>query len=128
MANPASLTINELSANGAIAQPSVLSIDTDGTVNCPAKGQMDRLIFELVNTDDAAITVTFKAGTNPPAHTARDLAVSLSASGGGTDKKIVGPFEAARFAKSDGSMDVNFDAATGSPALSVRVYRLPKQI
>ena len=129
MANPASLTINELTKNAAISQPSAQSIDTTGTVNCPAAGLTDRLIIEVVNTDDAALTVTVKAGTGSQALIAADLAVSLAASGGGaTANRIIGPFEAARFMKEDGSIDVTFTPATGAPACSVRVYRLPRNV
>lgn len=129
MANPANLTINELSANAALSLPTAQSIDTNGTINLPAGSLTDRLLIEVVNTDDAALTVTVKAGTSAVAHTARDLSVALAASGGGaTAQRMIGPFESARFVKADGSIDVQFAAASGSPAASVRVYRLPRQI
>ncbi len=128
MANPANLTINELAANAAINQPAAQSVDTNGTINCPVESLTDRLMIEVVNTDDAALTVTVKAGTGVQAHTARDLAVSLAASGGGTANRIIGPLESQRFVKADGSIDVQFQAAAGSPAASVRVYRLPANI
>lgn len=126
MANPANLTINELLANGAINQPAAQSIDTNGTINCAVKSQTDRLMIEVVNTDDAALTVTVKAGTGVQAHTSRDLTVALTIAGGATPNKLIGPLESARFVKADGSIDIQFQAATGSPAASVRVYRLPK--
>lgn len=129
MANPASITINELTKNAALSQPSAQTIDTNGTVNMPAAGLTDRLILEVVNGDDAALTVTIKAGTGSQALTAADLAVSLAASGGGaTANRIIGPFEAAQFVKEDGSIDVQFAAATGSPSASVRAYRLPRNV
>ena len=128
MANPANLTINELAANSAINQPTAQAIDTNGTINCAAKSLTDRLIIEVINTDDAALTVTLKAGTGVQAHQSRDLAVSLAATGTATDKRIIGPFESSRFSKADGSFDVQFTAATGAPACSVRVYRLPTQV
>jgi hypothetical protein len=128
MANPVNLIINELSANAGINQPAAQAIDTNGTLNCAVKSLTDRLLIEVVNTDDAALTVTVKAGTSAVAHTARDLAVSLAASGGGTANRIIGPLESARFVKADGSIDVQFQAATGSPAASVRVYRLPANV
>jgi len=129
MANPASLTINELTKNAAISQPTAQSIDTTGTVNCPAAGLTDRLIIEVVNTDDAALTVKVLAGTGDQAMVPTDLSVALAASGGGaTANRIIGPFEAGQFMKADGSIDVNFTPATGSPACSVRVYRLPRNV
>ena len=124
MANPANLTINELSANAGLAQPAAQSVDTNGTINCGVKSQTDRLLIEVVNTDDAALTVTVKAGTGVHAHTSRDLAVSVPAGAG----KLIGPLESMRFVKADGSIDVQFQAAAGSPAASVRVYRLPANI
>ena len=129
MANPASLTINELTGNSYISQPTAQAIDTDGDVPIACKSDTGLLIIEVVNTDDAALTVKVKAGTGAQAHTARDLSVALAASGGGaTAARMIGPFEASRFVKSDGSIDVNFDSATGAPACSVRVYRLPRKI
>jgi hypothetical protein len=128
MANPASLTVNECSPNGSIAQPAVQTIDTNGTINCPVKSRTSRLMVELVNADDAAVDVTFIAGTSAAAHQARDLKVTLSATGGGTDKKIVGPLESSRFVKPDGSIDVAVLAAAGAPSLQIRVYRIPHQI
>jgi hypothetical protein len=124
MANPANLTINELTANAGIAQPAAQAIDTNGTLNCAVKSLTDRLVIEVVNTDDATLTVTIKAGTGVQAHTARDLAVSVAAGAG----KIIGPLESMRFVKADGSIDVQFAAAAGAPAASVRVYRLPVNI
>jgi len=128
MANPVSLNINELSANSALSQPTAQAVDTNGTINCPVKSLTDRLMIEIVNTDDAALTVTVKAGTGVQAHTARDLSVALAASGNATANRIIGPLESMRFVKSDGSIDLQFQAATGSPACSVRVYRLPQSI
>ena len=126
MANPANFTINELSANAALTQPAAQTVDTNGTINCAVKSQTHRLMIELVNADDAACTVTVKAGTSAVAHTARDLSVSLAASGNAGANKLIGPLESARFVKPDGSIDLQFQAATGAPNCSVRVYRLPR--
>lgn len=131
MANPSSLTINALSANSVISLPSAQAIDTNGTVPINSVGRADRLIVEVVNTDDAALTVLVKAGDNPPAHRTGlgDLSVALAATGGGaTASRMIGPFESARFVQDDGRIDLTFTAATGSPAASVRVYRLPHQV
>jgi hypothetical protein len=128
MANPASLTINELTANGGINQPTAQTVDTNGTINCAAKSVTERLVIEVVNSAAAAITVTLKAGVNPPSIQARDLALSLAASGSAGDKKIFGPFDSSRFTKADGSFDVQFQAASGAPNLAVRIYRLPKRV
>jgi hypothetical protein len=126
MANPASLTVNEISANAAITKPAAQAIDTNGTVNCQVGSHTDRLMIEVINLDDAALTVTVKAGTGVQSHTARDLSVVVAATGGAGDKKLIGPLESSRFAKADGSIDVQF-AGGASPTSSVTVYRLPKQ-
>lgn len=128
MANPAALTINSLVANSSLNQPAAQTIDTDGTVSCAAGSLLDRLFLEIVNAAAAVLTVTVKAGTGEHAHTALDLAISMAATGAAGDKKLIGPFEAARFVKPDGSIDVAFLAASGSPNATVRVYRLPRQI
>lgn len=131
MANPAALTINALSANSAISLPTAQAIDTTGTVPINTPGRTDLLIIEVVNTDDAALTVTVLAGDNPPAHRQGlgNLSVALAASGGGaTASRMIGPFEAARFLQDDDKINVTFTPATGAPACSVRVYQLPKRV
>lgn len=129
MANPANLTITPLAANGAVLQPAVQTLDTNGNIEIVGVGSMtDRLIIEAINTDNAAATLTFQAGDNPPSHRPTPLVVALAATGdgGGADKKIIGPFEAARFVKADGNMDVTLDGTT--PTVTLRIYRLPKQV
>jgi hypothetical protein len=129
MSNPVALTVTTLTANAATAQPTADAIDTNGTVPAAIESQHEHVIIEVVNTDDAALTVAVKAGAEG-AGAGRaglgDLSVALSATGGGTDKKIIGPFEPARFMQADGKLNISFTAATGAPAASVRCYRLPK--
>lgn len=129
MANPASLTVTSLSANAAVTQPAAQTIDTNGTVPVALDGAHERVLLEVINADDAALTVTVKAGAESAGAmrgSIGDLAVSLAASGSAGDKKIIGPFESARFAQDGGAMNVAFLAATGAPNATVRVYRLPK--
>lgn len=126
MANPANITVTELSANAAINQPAVQTLDTAGDITIVGVGsRTDRLIIEAINTDDAAATLTVKAGANPPGHTAADLAIAMAASGTATDKRIIGPFEASRFVQADGTLKLNL-AGGASPTVTLRVYRLPK--
>jgi hypothetical protein len=129
MANPETLTVTDLVANGSVTQPAAQAIDTNGTVPLEAEGALDRTILEVINADDAALTVTIKAGAEG-AGAGRaglgDMAVALAATGGAGDKKIIGPFEGARFQQAGGAMSVAFAAATGAPNASVRAYRLPK--
>jgi len=128
MANPAAITITDLTANAGLNQPAVQTIDTDGTVPSPAAGKTDRLILELINAAAAALTVTVKAGVGEQSVQAKDLVVAMAATGTATDKRIVGPFESSRFLKANGSIDVAFLAASGSPNCTVRAYRLPKAV
>lgn len=130
MANPESITVTDTTPNNAVSQPDAQSIDTNGTIPVAVGGRTDRLIFEVVNDDNAALTFKVLAGDNPPAiqAPAGDLSVALAASGGGaTAKRIVGPFESARFLQADGTINVSFQAATGAPAASIRCYRLPNR-
>lgn len=127
MSNPASITVTSLTANGGTNQPAVQTVDTDGTINCDLGGKFDRVVFELINAAAAACTVTFKAGTSAAAHQSKDLAITLAATGNAAAKQIVGPFESSRFMKTDGTLDVAFLAASSTPNVTVRCYRLPKQ-
>lgn len=128
MANPTSFTITDLSRNSAASLPSAQVVDTNGTVPINAEGDISRLIIEIVNADDAALTAKILAGDNPPAIAkGNDLSVALAASGGGaTAKRMIGPLEGAKYIQNDGTLSVNFQAATGAPNAEVRVYRLPK--
>lgn len=126
MANPANLTITELTRNGSVNQPAVQTLDTAGNIEIVNVGSLtDRLIIEAINTDDAAATLTIQAADMPPGHTPAALAIALAAAGGAGDKKIIGPFEASRFVKADGNMDLTL-AGGASPTVTLRIYRLPK--
>lgn len=129
MANPASITVTALTKNAGTNQPSTQAIDSNGTVPITVGGPMDRLILEIINlTTGNALTATIKAGANPPSLDARDLAITLSQTGTAGDKQIIGPFDSARFIQADGSVNVQFAFAGGTPSATVRAYRLPKQV
>ena len=129
MANPSKLTVNDLVAHDKIAYPSGDAIDTAGTVPIKAvdlEGRADLLVLDVTETGTTnTFVLTFKAGDNPPAIRAPvgDLEISLAAS----EHKVIGPLEAARFLKNDGDIDVAF-SSDGTPAGTVRVYRLPKAV
>ena len=131
MANPSEITTTECTANSSVAQPAVVTLDTAGTVPINLGGRgFERVIVEAINTDDASATLTFKAGGNPPAIQSRALAVTLGATGGGSDKKIIGPFSSSQFAQNGsdaGEMHVTL-AGGASPTVTLRVYRLPKYV
>lgn len=124
MANPSNLTVTSLAVHGAVAPPATQTIDTNGTVNVSGGHTMDRMFIELVNAAVNAIDVTVKAGVSPPSLAARDLVVTVPAS----STRILSALESGRFLKADGTFDVAFQAASGAPNLTIRIYKLPKQI
>jgi hypothetical protein len=128
MANPSFFTINNLTANASVTQPTADTVDTTGTVPIRAGSLTSRMIVEVINGAGVGLTVAVKAGNNPPAVRAGlgDLSVSLAASGSAGDKKIIGPFESARFAQGNGDVNLSFSPVSGSPNATVRVYHLPK--
>lgn len=131
MANPAEITVTECTANGAVNQPAVVTLDTAGMVpiNLGGKG-FDRVIIEAINTDDADATLTFKAAANPPGIQSKALVVTLQETGTAGDKQIIGPFESSRFVQGGadaGEMHVTL-AGGASPTVTLRVYRLPKLV
>lgn len=129
MANPSSFTVTSLTANSSTARPAAQTVDTNGTVPfTPVKGYTNLIMLELVNAAAAALTVLIKAGDNPPALRASqgDLSVALTATGGATPAVFIGPFESGRFIQDDGTVNVNFTAASSTPNVAVRVIQLPK--
>lgn len=131
MANPATLTVTDLVANGSVTQPAVNTIDTTGTVPAAVSGAAERVVIEVVNAAAAALTVKVKAGAEGAGAirgSIGDVSVALAASGSAGDKKIIGPFESARFVQADGKLNVEFTPASGSPNATVRLYRLPQAI
>lgn len=131
MANPASLTVNDLVANGAMAQPLGDTIDTDGTVPILAAehgGATGRLLIEVTNGDAVnGLDVTIIHGANPPAvrEGIGNLEVAIPASG----VVYIGPLEGARFLQNNGTLQVGFATDGGAnAAATVRVARLPKAV
>ncbi len=126
MANPAALTITELTANGQTARPSGDAIDTAGIVPVNAGGKVDRLIIEVTNSSANNLTVEIQAGDNPPAIQSKVFTgTPLAQNAVG----IFGPFSSSQFIQSGsdaGELAVKFTPATGSPNATVRTYRLPK--
>lgn len=124
MANPAALTITDLTKNGQTARPAGDTVDTAGTVPVNAGGKVDRLIIEVTNTNVNALTVTVNAGAKPPALQSKALVSSALAQNA---VAVFGPFESSQFIQGGadaGELAVAFaGAAVGA---TVRCYRLPK--
>ena len=127
MANPAKLTVTDLTLDAATARPAVNTIDTNGTVPIAAAdlaGASGRLVIEVVEPDTRALTVTVLAGDNPPAVRSGvgNLSVAIAKNSG----KMIGPLEAARFMQDDGTIQLTFTGTGGAAAAQVRTYLIPK--
>jgi hypothetical protein len=129
MANPAALTLTALTKNSSVTQPAANAIDTTGTVPLPSTSETERVILEVINLASVALTVKVLAGDEGAGAIRQglgDLSVSLAATGSSGDKKLVGPFESARFIQAGGKINVSFTPASGSPNATVRAYKLSK--
>lgn len=127
MSNATAIQINDLTPNGAIDAPTAQILDTGTapvTLDTPATSEMDRLFVEVTNSAAAALTVTVKAGDNPPAWLASGDVTSANIAQNG--RRIFGPFESARFAQADGTLRLTFTPASGTIAATFSAYRLPK--
>lgn len=113
------VVITPLTSGAGTTNPAGTAITPGNGANIPNVGDTSRLVVRVTNTNGTQRTVTFKAGANPPA--ARqglgDLAVVVPATIG--DKLIM--LESARFAKADGSIDVDFEAAMAGVVSAVRI-------
>lgn len=134
MANAALITCTDTTANGAVAQPAVNTLDTGtAAVTLPlslaGKGA-DRVILEVKNTAAAALKVEILAGDNPPAQRAGLGDLTLVAAAAQNDVNIFGPFDSSRFVQNDatssGRLDFKFTPASGTIGVTIRAYRLPK--
>lgn len=112
------LPLSTLVPNGVLPIPAGTVIDqTNGmnvqlpTTAIPAAPGMADLFLYVATTNAANDNVIIRAGVNPPAFRSGmgDLTVvAPTANGGG----VVGPLESARFAQSDGSINIDFGAGT----------------
>lgn len=134
MANATAITVTDCVANGAVAQPSVDTLDT-GTaavvlpIALSGKGT-GRIIVEVKNTAAANLKVEAVAGDNPPALRASLGDVTLVAAAAQNAVNLCGPFDGSRFMQTDGAtkgrIDLRFTPASGTIGVQIRAYRLPK--
>jgi hypothetical protein len=112
------LPLSALVANGGLADPAGTAIDVTNGMNVaipatsiPSGSGLDKLILRVANTAGAAKNTIVRKGVDPPAFRASigDLTVQVPAT---TGVRWIGPFEIARFAQSDGSLNIDFEAAT----------------
>ena len=115
------LALSTLNPNSILDIPAGASIDQGNgmtiaipTTAIPASPDLDNLFLFVATTNGADKTVTIKAGagggaTAGPAFRSGlgDLVVTAHASSGGG---VIGPLESARFAQSDGSVNIDFQS------------------
>lgn len=115
------VTVTTLTANTVVDDAA--GTDADPTNDHVITGvPLEELVLRFSNTNGSDRVATIKAGDNPPALQAGlgDLTITVPAS---TGVKWVGPLSSARFAQSDGSLEI--DLAT-SFAGKVIAYRIPR--
>ena len=130
MSNASSITVNDLSANSNIVDPTPDTLDTGTsavTLYAAVGGRADDVIFRIKNTDDdTAMTVEILAGDNPPAQRAGLGSISQSVAFGAT--RFFGPFEGSRVLQDDGSIGVKITPASGTIAAQITCFRVPRTV
>lgn len=128
MANATAITITDLTRDGSILPPTAQVLDT-GTaavaLDTPdVGGDTGRIWLDVTNTAANNLTVTVAAGDNPPASRA-PLGAYVSPTMAQNVRRLLGPFESARFGKAS-KLRVTFTPASGTIACNFVAYRLPK--
>ena len=116
------LAYSNLVPNSNLLQPAGTTLVAAPTNNMRLPDAFPELtVLRVTNSDDdTALTLTVKAGDNPPALAAGqgDLAVTVAF---GTTQ-LIGPFESGRFVQSDGSMLIESSTTTGT----ITALRIPR--
>lgn len=110
-----------LESTTAIDQPNGMNVAVTSEA-IPAKGEVQDIVLIVSNTAAAAHNAIIRAGAGPvPAFRASlgDLLVSVT----NATTQLIGPFESARFAQADGSLNVDFDAGMTGTIVALRVPR-----
>lgn len=127
MANATAITLNALTANGSIADPTAQILDTGTaavTLKTPALSDADRIILRVQNTAAANLTVSVNAGDYPPAWR-KHLGAYTTGNIAQNAEVWMGPFEAARFKQSDGTLEFTFTPASGTITANFDAFRVP---
>lgn len=130
MAARTTLSYSSLAQNGVLNLPSSTNVDASNGMNIPvprvsspgADDSIDRLLLYVANGDTADHTCTVRGATNSPVGSrggSGDLTVTISHTAGGG---WIGPLDSARFAQADGSVNVDFSAAT---SMTITAYVIP---
>jgi hypothetical protein len=118
--------------NGVLNLPTATNADASNGMNIPvpkvsspgAADSVNHLLLYIANGDTADKTVTVKAGVSTAASVrggSGDLAVTISHTAGGG---WIGPLDVNRFAQADGSVNVDFSAATST---TITAYMIPSR-
>lgn len=134
MANATAITVNDLTANAGTAGPTADALDTGTSavtlpMNLSGKG-LERVVVQITNTAANALKVEALAGDSPPALRSALGDVTLVAALAQNGVIYAGPFDSSRFMQTDGAtkgrLDLKFTPASGTIAVSIRAFRLPK--
>ena len=102
--------VTNFTANAGLADPAPTAIDQANGMNVAAKGLSAHIVLRIKNTAGASKNVIVRAGVAPPALSAGQVTLPVAVAAGAT--KWLGPFESARFAQADGSVNVDFETGT----------------
>ncbi|MFG2307661.1 hypothetical protein ACGFS9_03060 [Streptomyces sp. NPDC048566] len=116
------LSYTDLVPNGGVAQPAGTALVAAPTNDMQLADAFPELtVLRVSNTDDDTdLTLTVKAGDNPPALAAGQGDLDVTVAFGTV--QLIGPFESGRFVQSDGSLMIESTTNTGT----ITALRVPR--
>ena len=129
MANATAITVNALTANTVLTQPTANILDTGTaavTIGFTPDGDSHNVLLEVTNTALAAdlMTVDILAGVRPPAVEASLGNVTFTVAQNAVRYIVV---DSSRCMQADGKINVMFTpASTKAQTMTIRAYKLPK--
>jgi len=132
MANATAGTVNDLVANGFLADPAGDVLDTGTSavaLDYDVSGQSGNVFFRVLNQMATAINITVKitAGDGPPAF-AQSLGDYTSANLAQNAVGWYGPFSSAQFIRNGakaGKLTLTITPASGTIAATIQCLKLP---
>ena len=115
-------------AQAGLVTPAGTGIDVANGMNIavqssaiPSANDAYGLILQFANTFAGSKTITVRAGVQPPAYRnlLGDLVVTCTQA-----TWLIGPLEPARFAQADGSINIDFQAATTG---TINAFLVPRE-
>jgi hypothetical protein len=109
------LPLSNFVANGNLTNPAGTTVDQANGMNVaisttaiPSGPHINHLVLRVANTAGSNLDVIVRKGVDPPAFRSGlgDLTVEVAATSG---VQWLGPFEVARFAQSNGSLNIDFE-------------------